>query len=331
MHDRELELEGEFEAEGESFFGGHGEGEFEGEAEWESYGEGFNEGEAPLHEFEGEQFLGGLRGEGEFEGIHEGEFEGEQFLGRMRGILKTVAAGVKRAAPLVAKVASAVAPVMQQVVSGPLAGRIADIGNIAGRVGNVANTVSGIAGSWLPPGFAREGEGEYEFEFELEGESEAEFEAVMEGPLTEQQALGELMAAAASKAATDMEAEAQIGAATVIALSARDRRALRRVLANLNRGSALLTKVLRRNRITAPYVRAVPTIVSRTAVALKKQADAGQPITRQSAGRAMAIQTRRVLGSPSVCAKAISRNVKATQAVGRSIRTTPNTRSAYAG
>lgn len=345
MNDHELELESEFESQGEAFLGGLlGEGEFEGhpEGEWETYGEGFNEGESPLHEFEfeGEQFLGGLLGEGEFEGHPEGEFEGhpegefegEQFFGKLRGIIKTVASGVKRAAPMLQKIASIAAPMVQKVVSGPLASRIANIGNIAGQVGNAANSISGIATSFLPPGFLREGEGEFEFEqeFEFEGEAEGEFEAAMSGPLTEQQALGELMAAAASRAVTDMEAEAQIGAATVIALSPRDRRALRAVLASLNRGSAVLTKLLRRHRITAPYVRAVPTIVARTAVALKKQADAGRPITRQIAGRAMASQTRRVLGSPALCARAVSRNVKATQAVGQRIRRTPP-RTAYAG
>jgi hypothetical protein len=359
MNDHELELESEFENQGEAFLGGLlGEGEFEGhpEGEWETYGEGFNEGESPMHEFEleGEQFLGGLLGgllgegefeghpEGEWEGHPEGEFEGEQFFGKLRGIIKSVAAGVKRAAPMLQKIAAVAAPLVQKVVSGPLASQIANIGNIAGRVGNIAgqvgnaaNSISGIAGSFLPPGFAREGEGELEFEleyeFEGEGESEGEFEAAMSGPLSEQQALGELMAAAASRAMTDMEAEAQIGAATVIALSPRDRRALRAVLASLNRGSAVLTKMLRRHRITAPYVRTVPTIVARTAVSLKKQADAGRPITRQIAGRAMAAQTRRVLGSPAICAKAVSRNVKATQAVGQRIRRTTSPRGAYVG
>ncbi len=330
MHDQELELESEFEFEnqGESFLGGLlGEGEFEGEAEGESYGEGFNEAESPLHEFEGESFLGDLLGEGEFEGLPEGEYEGEQFFGKaLRGIVKSVAASVRRAAPMLQKIASTVAPIVQKVVGGPLAGQIANIGNIAGKVGNIA----GNLGSFLPAGFSLEGEGELEFDFEAEGESEAEFESVMAGPLTEQQALGELMAAAASQAVTDMEAEAQIGAATMISLSPRDRRALRSVLASLNRGSAILTKILRRHRITAPYVRTVPTIVARTAVALKKQAGAGHPITRQSAGRAMAAQTRRVLASPSICAKAVSRNMKATKAVGQRIRsTTP--RSAYLG
>jgi len=336
MNDHELELESEFEFEnqGEGFLGGllgegEGEFEFEGEGEWEIHGEGFNEGESPLHEFEleGEQFLGGLLGEGEFEGHPEGEFEGEQFFGKaLRGIIGRVASGVKRAAPMLQKIASVAAPLVQKVVGGPLASRIASIGNIAGQVGNVANNL----GSFLPKGFSLEGEGEFEFELEFEGESEAEFESVMSGPLTEQQALGELMAAAASKAVSDMEAESQIGAATVIALSPRDRRALRAVLASLNRGSAVLTKMLRRHRITAPYVRTVPTIVSRTAVALKKQAAAGHPVTRQTAGRAMAAQTRRVLGSPALCAKAVSRNVKATQAVSQRIRRTAP-RSAYAG
>src|SRR5204862_4974872 len=126
------------------------------------------------------------------------------------------------------------------------------------------------------------GESQYEgeFEFELEAESEAEMEAVMEAPLNEQQALGELMAAAASRAATDMEAEAQIGSATAIILSRRDLGVLRGVLPNLNRGVAVLTRILRRHPATRDAVRVIPTIVQRSAVSLRKQAANGRPITR---------------------------------------------------
>jgi hypothetical protein len=306
MRDSELEAEFEFENQSEPFLGpilkgvggmlGLGEGE--GESEWESLGEGFGTheslGEGPLGESEQEQFLGPLLkglggasglGESEYEFEYEGAHEGEQFFKKF----------IKRALPVLKKVAKVAAPIVGGAVGGPL----------GSKIGSMAVKLLG------------ESEYEYEFEgeFEYESESEAEFEAVMEGPLTEQQALGELMATAAANALTEMEAEAQIGAATVIALSPHDRQALRHVLANINRGSAVLTRILRRNRSTAPFVRTVPTIVKRTAVSLKKQAAAGRPITKQSAAKAMAKQTRKVLSSPPVCTRAVARNVRATKAV----------------
>ena len=287
MRDMEFESEFEFENQAEPFLGGLlknvlGEGELE--SEWETLGEGYGDreglGEGPLGEFEGE---GVGESEWELEGAF-GEFEGEQFF-------KKIGALVRKAAPILAKVAKVAAPIVGTAVGGP----------IGGKIGSMAAKLLG--------------ESEYEYEFELEGESEAEFEAVMEGPLTEQQALGELMATAAANAESEVEAEAQIGAATIIGLSPQDRQALRNVLVNINRGTAILTKVLRRSRSTAPFVRTVPTIVKRTAVALKKQAANGHPVTKKSAATAMAKQTRKVLSSPQVCAKAMNRNVKATRAV----------------
>jgi hypothetical protein len=312
----ELELESEFEMENqaEPFLGGLlkgvggllglGEGEGEFESELEAIGEGplhegplgegaFGEGEGAFGE--GEMFSG--LGESEFEGPL-GEYEGEQFFGK---IFKKIAPFVKKALPVLKNVAKIAAPIVGTAIGGPIGGKIGS-----------------IAGNLL-------GEGEYEGfgEFEMEGESEAEMEAALEAaPLTEQQALGELMAAAASKAYTDMEAEAQIGSAAVISLSHSDRDALRAVLLSLNRGVAALTQILRRRAITRPFVRTIPTIVKRTAVTLKKQAAAGQPVTKKAAARAMATQTRRVLGNPAVCTRALQRNMKATRAVGQRIRST---------
>jgi hypothetical protein len=314
MRDSELEAEFEFENQSEPFLGPMlkgvggllGLGEGEGESEWESLGEGFNDreslGEGPLGESEQEQFLGpilkglgGALGLGESEYELEGAFgEGEQFFGKF----------LKKALPVLKKVAKIAAPIVGTAIGGP----------IGGKIGSMAGKLLGES----------EFESEYEFEFESEYESEgeAEFESVMRGPLSEQQALGELMATAASNAMTEMEAEAQIGAATIIALSPHDRQALRHVLVNINRGSAVLTRILRRNRTTAPFVRTVPTIVKRTAISLKKQAAAGHPITKARAAKTMATQTRKVLSSPPVCARAVARNVSATKAVSNRIQKT---------
>ncbi|HEX9985979.1 MAG TPA: hypothetical protein VGF69_22145 [Thermoanaerobaculia bacterium] len=289
MHDMEMELESEFE------FENAGLGEFENPYGETPLGEGpFGEGplgegpfgESPLGEFEHEQVLGF--------GESEWESEDELFFGKIwKGIKK--AASV--AAPILRKVAKVAAPMVGTAIGGPLGGKLGSL------VGNAL-------------------ESEYEFEgplgeYEYESESEAEFESVMAGPLTEAQGLGELMAAIAANAATDTEAEAQIGGAIMISLSPSDRDALRDVLPSLTRGAAVLTRVLRRHPSTRVVVRAVPTIVKRTAIQLKKRAANGEPVTKKGAARAMASQTRRVLATPSVCARAMQRNVKATQSVSR--------------
>jgi len=167
----------------------------------------------------------------------------------------------------------------------------------------------------------REGESEFEaegeFEMELEGEFEGELEAEAVGPMTQQEALAELMAAVASRAQSEAEAEAMIGAATANLMSRADRRALRAMVPHLTRGAAVLTRILRSRRMTRPAVRTVPTIVRRTAATLAQRARAGRPVTRTTAARVMAAQTQRVLGSPRTCAVAIRRNVRAAQAARR--------------
>ena len=281
MRDPELELEYEYEFENEFEGLGEGEGAF---------------GEGPLGEYEGEFF-----GEGEFEGLEsanefelegEGEYEGEQFFGKAFKVLGGLA---KKAAPFLKNIAKVAAPMVGTAVGGP----------IGGAIGGMASNLLG------------ESEYEGEFELEYEGESEAEMEAALEGPLTPTQALGELMAAAASRASTDMEAEAQIGSATAVVLTRDDLDALRAVLPNINRGVAVLTRVLRRRPETRDGVRLIPAIVKRSAVTLRKQAATGRPVTRKAAAKAMATQTRRVLGTPSICSKALQRNSRATQAVTR--------------
>ena len=154
-----------------------------------------------------------------------------------------------------------------------------------------------------------------------EGEFEAEYEA---GSAAE----AELMAAAASQTRSEAEAEAMIGAAAIASLSRRDRAVLRRLLPNLTRGVAVLTRLLRQRRATRPAIRTIPTIVRRTARSLVRQAQTGRPVTLRTAARTMAAQTRRVIGSPSVCAATITRNVRATaSAANAARRRTPGTRN----
>ena len=303
IRDTELEYEDELEDEL-----GFGEGEMEEEGIFGAIAQGIGsllgegeeeyEGEEELHEHELQEH--GF-GEGEDEAgfgesaFHEYEFEdesGEMFLGRLRG-LGNALRGIARIA----------APTVLRAVGGPLGGVLA---NVAGQV--------------LREGeFEDELSHEYEFEDELEGEATHEYETAMAQQMSQTEALAELMASVAAGAQTEAEAEAMIGAATVTVLSARERRELRRVLAHLVRGSAILTRLLRRRRITRPAVRAVPLIVHQTARTLSRRAASGQPITRRAAARTMAAHTRRVLSNPRVCTRAIHRNVQASRTAQRVI------------
>jgi hypothetical protein len=290
----ESRRDGELEWELEEEFEGELEGEFEGELEGEEFLGTVARGIGSLlgeEEFEEEY-------EGEFEGELEGELEGEEFLRRFRGIARGIGGFVRRAAPILRNVARVAAPIVGTAVGGPL-------GGVIGRV----------AASAL-----REGEFEYELEGEYEAELEGEMEEEAAAPITPQQSLGELMAAVASRAHHEAEAEAMAGAATVAMMSAADRAALRRILPHLVRGTAILTRILRRRRITRPAVRTVPTIVRGTVRTLTRRAASGQPVTRRTAARVMAGQTRRVLSSPRTCAAAIQRNVRATRVAARATR-----------
>jgi hypothetical protein len=262
------------------------ESEFEEELELEGEWEG---------EWEEEDALGtvgrGAAGEFEYEleGEFEEEYEGEEFFRRL------ARRALRGALPALRRIGQIAAPIVGTAVGGPLGGML-------GRA----------AGSLLREGeFEEELEGE--FEYELEGEFEEEFEEEA-APATPTQAAAELMAAVASQARTSAEAEAMAGAATVASIPPADRAALRQVLPHMVRGTAVLTRVLRQRPATRVGVRAVPQIARTTGRVLARRAAAGQPVTRRTAARVMAGQTRRVLGNPRTCSRAIQRNVRATRA-----------------
>jgi hypothetical protein len=285
----ESEFEQEFETEGEgegvlgtigNVLGGLlGEGETTAESEFEGEGEGILGSIGNV--------LGGLLGESELEGEFEfeGEFEGEAF---------SFGSFFKKIAPVLKKVAKVAAPLVGTAILGPAGGAL---GSLA------ANALN-------------ESEFEGEFETEFEGEAEA-VQEIASHPLTEHEALAEMMAEAASQAAGEGEAEAMAGAAVITVLSPRDRRALSQLLPDLLRGTAVLTRILRRHRMTRPAVRAVPTIMRRTVRSLKRHAAAGRPVTRRTAARATAREVRRVLGSPKVMGTSLARNLRTSRVIKR--------------
>jgi hypothetical protein len=122
--------------------------------------------------------------------------------------------------------------------------------------------------------------------------------------------MAELMAHLASRSASESEAEAMVGAATALTISPRNQVRLRRLIPHLVRGAALLTRILRLRRRTRPAVRVVPFVVKRTTRILSRAASKGRPLSRRLAGRVMASQTRRVLGSRRASGHAIKRSIR---------------------
>jgi hypothetical protein len=310
---------------------------YESEMELELEGELGGLGELEQHESEWEQ--------------HEltQEFEGDQFFGR---IARGIGSFVRRAAPILRNVARIAAPMVGTAIGGPF-------GAILGRVASQALGEEEFEQHELAhefeqhelahefeqhefghPELAHEFE-QHEFEhpelahefeqheFEQHESSQEVAHEIAQHETTHHEALAEMMAEMAAHEHHEGQAEAMIGGAVVTVLSPRDRRALRRLLPHLVRGAAVLTRILRRRRATRPVVRAVPTIMRRTVATLKRQAAAGKPVTRQAAGRAAAIEVRRVLSSPSACAAAIRQNVRSARQSRANGRSRANGKTRY--
>jgi hypothetical protein len=313
------------------------ESELEGLGEFEHHESEHHEGEhheGGHHEFEHHEFEHHEHHEGspEFEYELAHEFEADQFFGK---IFRGIGRFVRRAAPFLKTIARVAAPIVGTAIGGPF-------GAVLGRVASQALREEEMelemeleqhehhehhehAHEFESPEHAHEfehhehhetahefehHEHSHEFEFEHHESAHEVAHEIAHHEVSHHEALAEAMAEAASHEHHEAQAEAMMGAAVMTVLSPRDRRALRRLLPHLVRGAAVLTRILRRRRATRPAVRAVPTIVRRTIVTLKRQAASGQPITRRAAGRAAAIQVRRVLGNPAACAAAIRQNVR---------------------
>jgi hypothetical protein len=205
-----------------------------------------------------------------------GEMEEEEFL---------------PALPALAGIASAVAPVAAQAVGGLLGGL-----------------------------FGGDGEAEYEAEpeylaideFDELADSEDFLDSEAEPMSVSDAELMEELAGDAAEADSEEEAEAFIGALVPLAAAALPKAApmIRKVAPHLIKGAARLTRTLRRRPKTRPLVRAVPTIVRRTAASIARDAARGQPVTPGRAVRKLAGQTSVVLRRASICVPAVIRSKK---------------------
>ncbi len=290
-------------------------GEPEDEFEDELLGEPSTE--IPLGEYEAEfededeQFMGGLlkglgsalglgEGEFEYEDEDEGEFEDEYEL--VAGTPAGTALGEEEyedeqflpllaaAAPLAAKALPLATKFLPSALSA--------IGGLFGRRRGRARR-------------RREGEYEDELEFELEYEDESP-----NAPMTRNEAIAQTMAAAAARTPSTHEAEALIGAATVMVITPREQATLQRLIPDivpkLVQVNSILTRMARRRRGTQPIVSILPTAVTRATVRpLVRRIRRGQPVTRATVGRVVQTQTRRALTQPRVAVRAARRNQRA--------------------
>jgi hypothetical protein len=188
-------------------------------------------------------------------------------------------------------------------------GGLGDVGAaIGGPAGSRGARIGGTAGAalgrtladWLP-------QQELEFETEFEAEFETEINPIRRAY---PDALMEHLGHAAATAQSEAEAEAFIGA--LIPLAARvipqAAPAIMRAVPQLVRGVAAATRTLRSSPATTPLVRAMPTVVRRTAQSLARQAATGRPVTPQQAVRTLAGQTARVVSNPQQCVAAYRRS-----------------------
>jgi hypothetical protein len=247
--------------------------------------------------------------EGELESELEGEAESEEFFGRLAGLARRAIQS----------------PALRRVGLAAARGALRGLGDVGGAIGGaISPSATGVGrrlGSQLG-GYLQSRLPQREYEGEFEEEIEGEM-----NPLRRvyPDALMEHMGHAAAEAESEAEAEAFIGALIPMATSLLPRllpaaarlaprvlpqaaNVMRRVAPQLVRGVAGVTRALRRSPTTRPLVRAIPTVVRRTAANIAQQVARGQPVTAQGAVRTLARQTARVIGSPQQSAAAWQRS-----------------------
>jgi hypothetical protein len=126
-------------------------------------------------------------------------------------------------------------------------------------------------------------------------------------------ALMEVLATQAAEAESEEEADAFIGALLPIATSLIPKiapvaaRVGQAVLPHLVSGAKNLVGTLWKSPATRQLIQTIPTIARGTAATIAKQVAAGKPVTGQTAVRALAAQTAKVLQNPKKATAAIRR------------------------
>ncbi len=115
-------------------------------------------------------------------------------------------------------------------------------------------------------------------------------------------------------------------ATTTIILSRADRRALLSLVPQLTRAAGILNRILRRKRLQS-VSRAIPRIMDETVRTLVKGAKMGKAITPKAAARVMAVKTKKILSNPTLCTRAIVKNVQRAKQYRRVAKQSRTTRS----
>jgi hypothetical protein len=158
----------------------------------------------------------------------------------------------------------------------------------------------------------RKPESEFESEWEFEGEWEEELNPAGSAYSI---ALMEHAGHAALEAESEAEAEAFVGALIPLAARVIPRAApaIIRAAPGLIRGLVRTARVLRRSPATRPWVRALPTIVRRTAVGVARQAAGGRRVMPRTVQRILARQVAQVLSNKAQ----LSRTLRNSRALDR--------------
>ena len=232
-----------------------------------------------------------MEGEWESEAEAEAEAESEEFFRQLAGLARRAVAS----------------PALRRVGLAAARGALSGLGGVGNQLSSLLpqSELAG-EGEW-------EGEGELEWELEAEGEWEGEGEAEWEvNPIRRiyPDALMEHLGHEAAHAENEEEAEAFVGALVPLAarLAPKVAPAILRAAPQLIRGVAGAARSLRANPATRPLVRALPTVVRRTAASLAHQAQRGRRVTPTTAVRTLAHQTAQVLGNPRRSVQAYHRS-----------------------
>ncbi len=270
-------------------------GEPEDEFEDEFLGELLPESTLSQGEFEDEfEFEDEYEDEDEYEvlgggsaggALGQGEFEDEQFLP-----LGALAAPLAQAAiPMAVDAARSVA---QSAV--PAIGRM--LGGFFGGSGKRRRRRR------------REGESEYELAYELAASVKSPA-----APMSRNEAMAQTMAAAAARTPSDHQAEALMGAATVMMMTPREQALLQSAIPDLIprlvQVNAVLTDIARRRKGTrAATTVELSGITAPVVKTLAQRVEAGAPVSERTVDRVVQMQAKRALVKPAVARTAALRN-----------------------
>lgn len=178
------------------------------------------------------------------------------------------------------------------------------LGGLVGALGPVLSTVAPMAinalGSML---------GNMEDGFEAEAsDSQDELNATeLPGLSPDNSQMAEILAAEAANSYSELEAQSLAGAAVSQVLANAPKK-VKKQAPTITKAMTRVVKALRKTPQGKKIVRVIPEITKKTAATLAMKAKKGKPVTKATAIRTVAKQTKKVLGNPKRAAAAIAKN-----------------------